>query len=160
MRALKTYAYLTDALLDQSRLADQGTESFVAGENTGTIGYGGVFNEIRLEVADEDFDRAATQLEPLPQSIPEDAIFDGGSLASLPSSANIQEPSPLLFALAGGAIAVLLFGVLVAVPETSGAKMYADHGGLFSIFMMGVLLGAGTRVLYLRRLRWGKISRQ
>ncbi len=58
MVTLKRYSNLTEADEDKALLEAAGIPAFLAGENITTAGYGGILNELRLQVAEADLERA------------------------------------------------------------------------------------------------------
>jgi len=157
MRSLKTFSGLPEAFLQKSRLADAGIETFVAGENTGTIGYGGAFNEIRLLVAEEDWDRALALLDAPPEALPPDAEIEGtpppGSPALHPRT---LEPPVLPYFVTGGFSLLLLFSLLAVISIALGGRVEGNFGGLLALFLTGGFLGVVARVFYVRGLRRGR----
>jgi len=58
MITIATYYNIVDAELAKSRLEDNGIQAFVADEASYLIGYGAVIGGVRLQVPDEDVERA------------------------------------------------------------------------------------------------------
>jgi hypothetical protein len=73
MKTLKTYGSLPETLIDKSRLEDAGLSPIIQGENSGSIGYGGLFGAITIEVPDEEWERAVAILEEPPHPLPDNS---------------------------------------------------------------------------------------
>jgi len=155
MKTLKTYAYLPEALLDKSRLDDAGMDAFVSGENTGTIGYGGMFNEISLQVADEDFEKAREVLQARPQPLTDDADTGNGSAPAV-TEPEVPHPAAWKFFLGGGAVMILFVALLSLFTVVVGGNVELDIGGLLFLFFCGGLFGLVARVFYVRGLERGR----
>jgi Putative prokaryotic signal transducing protein len=63
MITLRRYTDLGQAELDKSVLEAAGIPAFLAGENSASVGYGGVLGELRLQVQEADADRARRVLD-------------------------------------------------------------------------------------------------
>jgi hypothetical protein len=149
MQTVKIYRLLQDAHFDRSRLSDAGIDSIVEGEQTGTIGYGGLFDEIRLAVADDDLDEALKVIEEKPlDPFPADAEFEDVPQKPI-VDAQAGGPPAWTFFLGGGIAALLLFTMLFMVVE-SPTTIKPSAGEFIATFLCGGLLGAGFRVFFIR----------
>lgn len=154
MRTLKTFSGLPEAFLQKSRLADAGIETFLAGENSGTMGLGGALNEIRLLVTEADWDRAQALLDAPPEPLPPDAEIEGTHPGGRPARHPRElEPPVLPYFVTGGFSLLLLFSLLAVLSIAMRGQVEADFGGLLAIFLLGGFLGVGARIFYVRGLR-------
>ena len=146
---MKNYRLLQDAHFDQSRLSDAGIESFVEGEQTATIGYGGIVDDLRLAVANDDIDEALKILEEKPADpFPADAEFEGVPQQPI---VDVQAggPAAWIFFLGGGIAALLLLTFFFMITANPGT-IKPNVGEFVATFIFGGLLGAGFRVFFIR----------
>jgi hypothetical protein len=113
MKTLRTYGNLAEAGFAKSLLEAAGISAELADEHTYALGYGRAVGELRLQVEEQDIEKAAHVLEEGPDT----PTFQAGHAAPPDSSALTEENKPLphfpsaLFLAAAVTLAALFFAV-------------------------------------------------
>src|ERR1035438_2183057 len=122
MTTLRKYLDVVKAEMDKSLLEAAGIPAFIAGENSASIGYGGVIAEIHLQVQDADVNRARQVLQDNQEAPPLSDDF-------IPSEPPPAEAPPLKIAVSSSTRAVL--SVLVTLVVTFGMlaafRLWSSH---------------------------------
>jgi lipoprotein NlpI len=144
MTTLRKHFDLVKAEMDKSLLEAAGIQAFIAGENSASIGYGGIIAEIHLQVQDADVDRARQVLQDNKEATPlSDDFIPPAALSSEKSELEIADPDSNRAVLSVIVTSLVVFAIFVAFgswKNSHSATAYYRSG--YIKWTKGILDGA------------------
>ena len=158
MVTVRQYLNPTEAELDKTLLEEAGIPVFLADESSLSLGYGGVLGGVRLQVEDTDLERAQGVLDKREGVTPltDDFIPPQEPLTVEPTSAPPPLPAPEIEPesewidtfFRGGAVLMVVFGILALLILATGGFVFATLGGVAVLFLVGGLVALVVRAIF------------
>jgi hypothetical protein len=143
-----------EAGLDKSLLEAEGIPAFVADESSAALGYGTVLGGVRLQVQDEDVDRAqqilGEQQEAAP--LPDDFVPPPEEPPPVePTRKPMLDDGSANAFLWGGIAGLAVFAAVALFTLAVGGSAFVDLGGLVFLFIAGGLVGLIVHATFPKR---------
>jgi len=156
MQTIRRFSNSAEASFCRSVLEAAGIEAVLAEENAFALGPQFAPWGIRLQVQEESVEAAKAILDRQEgfEALPEDFVPPAGPA----EDDEVPPPRPTSAGKAfvvGGVWAVIIVAAVLILARVTGARAYADGGGLFLVFATGGVTGLIVRAIYRRGARDG-----
>jgi hypothetical protein len=159
MVTVRRYIELTQAELDKSLLEAEGIPAFIPDENSSAIGYAVLgLGGIRLQVSDEDTDRAQQVLgeEKEATPLPDDFIPPPEEAPPVePTRKPILDDGSANAFMWGGTAGLAVFAAVALFTLIVGGFAFVNLGGLVFLFFAGGVVGLVVHANFPRRPNGG-----